>query len=325
MSRSDYTKRTISVSIVIPCFNEEQALPFLIERLNKSISNINKKCKNAFKFEVLFVDDGSRDKTFEIIEKLIVTSKDTLIRCLKLNRNYGHMTAIEAGLANVNSELVITMDADLQDPPEVMFELIRKWQETRADVIQAVRASRTSDSFFKRRTASIYYRFIRRITGVELIHDAADFRLITKRTVQIFKDLPEKQKIFRLLIPTLGLKTEKVYFDRDSRISGSTKYSLSRMLSLTTDSIVAFSSRPLRFISILGLLGFIFFSSLCLYAFVAYFYFQTVPGWTSLVLLILSANSLLLGAIGLIGEYIGRIYETSLGRPRYIIEKDLSN
>jgi dolichol-phosphate mannosyltransferase len=319
-----HTQGLTSVSIVIPCYNEELAIPHLISRLHDCISNTTNGKKNRYIFEILFVDDGSKDKTYNVIEAAAPTSKDISIRCLKLNRNYGHMAAIEAGLAETSSNLVITMDADLQDPPEIISKLIEKWEETGADVIQAVRSSRETDTLFKKITASMYYRFIKRITGVDIISNAADFRLMTRTAVKIIMSLPEKHKIFRLLIPALGLKTEKIYFARDSRVAGRTKYNLPRMLNLTTDSVIAFSSKPLRLIGIIGLLGFIFFALLFLYALVSYIYFDTVSGWTSLVFLILTANSFLLGAVGLIGEYVGRIYESSLKRPRYLIEKNLT-
>jgi len=302
------------LSVVIPAFNEE-------ESIEKCVHDVSRLCeKENINFEIIIVNDGSTDKTLDLC--ILMKSKYEL-RIVNLEANSGHMAAITAGLEASRGKFVATMDADLQDPPECligMFKTIVQSQNKkelvrRIDVVQGFRVDRSSDTMFKRISASLYYKIIGKTTGIKMIPHAADFRIMTRECVDSLMKLPERNRIYRLLIPHLGFSVEPYPIVRAERFGGQTKYPLRKMVELSLDSLFAFSYKPLRMFSYLGLIFSLIFLLGSIAALVASLIVLTVPGWTSLVLLILSANSLLFAGLGLLGEYVGRIYQVVQARP----------
>ena len=298
----------IDLSVVIPVFNEELGVESLISRLVPVLKSIN------VDYEIIFVNDGSSDSTGTKVAKQII--KNRRIRLINLAKNYGHMEALSAGLSVSRGHFVITMDGDLQHPPESipeMFSIIK--QNPNIDVVQGVRTDRNLDSFFKKTTASVFYKLSSRITGVPVVHHAADFRILSRSTVDIINALPEKSKILRFLIPELGFNLQTHGFVCDERHSGESKYTVRKMFAFAFDSVISFSTKPLRMVSILGFTLAGIFSIGTIVTFVIWIAAKTVPGWTSIFMLLLTSNALILGSLGLLGEYISKIREATLGRP----------
>lgn len=302
------------LSVVIPTFNEE-------ESIEKCVYEVSKLCKKGnINFEIIIVNDGSTDKTLDLCKSI---KNKYQLRIVNLETNSGHMAAITAGLEASRGKFVATMDADLQDPPECligMFNTIIQSQNKKKsvrsiDVVQGFRVDRSSDTIFKRISASLYYTFIEKITGIKMIPHAADFRIMTRDCVDSLIKLPERNRIYRLLIPHLGFSVEPYPIVRAKRFGGRTKYPFRKMVKLSLDSVFAFSYKPLRMFSYLGLIFSLIFLLGSIATLVASLIALTVPGWTSLVLLVLSANSLLFAGLGLLGEYIGRIYQIVQARP----------
>jgi glycosyltransferase involved in cell wall biosynthesis len=305
------------LSVVIPVFNEE----LVIEETINRVKNVLEKAK--LNHEIIIVNDGSTDRTLEIC---LAIQKISKIRIINLGVNSGHMAAITAGLEASQRKkrggFVATMDADLQDPPEALAEMHKvisanssKKNGLRIDVVQAYRIDRSSDSIYKRLTAGFYYRTIEKLTGIHLIHHAADFRVMSYEVVDTLLRLPERNRIYRLLIPKLGFCIYPYPIIRAKRFAGETKYSRKKMIRLSLDSIFAFSNIPLRFFSYLGFTLASFFLAASIVTFLVSLITTTVPGWPSLALLLLSMNSFLFAGFGLMGEYIGRIYELVQARP----------
>jgi dolichol-phosphate mannosyltransferase len=273
----------------------------------------------SIEYEIIVVDDGSTDMTVEVLMR----SRDKFpsLRIISSKVNQGHMNAITEGMRQSRGEYICTIDADLQDPPETilqMLEILRSSTESvnqKIDVVQSFRAERKTDSFFKRSTASLYYKFLKYLTGADIVSNAADFRMLSREAATVLLDLPEKNKVYRLLIPSLGFNVEYVAISREARTLGKSKYTLKKMLKLTVDSIFAFSNRPLHFIAYFGILTSLLLLFSAIVSFFLWLYAQTVPGWTSLILLILSSNALIFASIGVVGEYVGRIYSQNQNRP----------
>jgi glycosyltransferase involved in cell wall biosynthesis len=306
---SDIAKEnSIYLSIVIPAFNEGEGIR---QTLNEVISNVPKKITN--KFEIVVVDDGSTDQT--LLELQEMCTSNSSIRVIAMRGNQGHMAAITAGLTAAKGDWILTMDADLQDPPALIGSMIQKAQETDCDVVQAVRISRDTDSGFKRITSDLYYRWMRYLLGSKSINQGADFRLISREVRDEILSLPEKSKVFRLLIPHLGFKIQTVEFARGERAFGATKYPISRMISLAIDSTVSFSSKPLRSLTVIGGSVSILMFVLSIFTALARLFIPTVSGWTSIVCLILAGNALILASIGVLGEYISKIFVQVQNRP----------
>ena len=301
------------LSVVIPVYNEEESIEACIKKVTQVLISAE------VDHEIVIVNDGSSDQTLQICLEI---KRDIPIRILNLSRNSGHMAAITAGLEAAKGDFVATMDADLQDPPVdllMMYEIISRNSTIRdlnqIDVVQAFRIDRSVDSFLKRLTAAMYYRIIEKITGLRLIHHAADFRIMTREVVDALVSLPERNRIYRLLIPKLGFSVTPYPIVRAKRFAGKTKYSLNKMVKLSIDSVFAFSYKPLRFFSYLGLISSFILFLAALITLMISLMFETVPGWPSLALLLLSANSFLFAGLGLLGEYVGRTYELVQARP----------
>jgi dolichol-phosphate mannosyltransferase len=312
MNRSSSEAGAPDISVVLPVFNEEQGAPELYRRLKAVLVQC------APQHEIVFVNDGSRDRSWAVI--LGLANADRAIKAVNLSRNFGHQVAITAGIDISRGAAVVVMDADLQDPPEVIAALYAKYQEG-YDVVYAQRRARAGETWFKRITAKVFYRMIRRMTTLEIPVDTGDFRLMSRRVVEDLKRLQEQSRFIRGLVTWVGYNQTPVLYDRDRRYGGATKFSLGKMMKFALDGITGFSSQPLRLASHAGVL--LAAASLALMVGLTIFKISgghgLVPGWTSLAVAVLFLGGVQLIAIGILGEYIGRIYEEAKRRPLYIV------
>ena len=302
------------LSVVVPMYDEEAVIPLFAARLRPVLDDLGRS------YEVVVVDDGSRDTTPALLEK---ARRDwPQLRVVRLRANAGHQAALSAGLQRAHGAWVATIDADLQDPPETLAEMLTEAETAGVDVVYGVRSDRSSDSRFKRFTASLYYRMIRRLVGHHVPSDAGDFRLMSRATVDAVNRLPEQNRVLRLVVPALGFPSAQVPYVRDERAAGTTKYPLSRMIRLTVDSLTGFSIAPLRLATWFGLGGALVTAILLAFAVVAFLSGHTVPGWTSTFVAVASVGAIQLLCLGLLGEYVGRLYTQLQGRPTYYIAYD---
>ncbi len=311
------------LTIVVPCYNEEEVLPETIVQLQQLLQDLIHEALISPKSKILFVDDGSRDRTWELIYKEGL--RDRFVRGLKLARNVGHQNALLAGLhaAKEQSDCVISIDADLQDDIRVIREFILKFQEG-SEIVYGVRKSRSTDTFFKRSTAQFFYKIMQKL-GVNMVYNHADFRLMSKRALKELERFKEVNLFLRGIVPMLGFRTDVVYYDRMERKAGETKYPLKKMLAFAFDGITSFSVSPIRFVLVLGLVSFFLSLAFGAYFLTLKFIGNTATGWTSLITSIWLIGGLQLIAIGLIGEYIGKIYKETKHRPKYIVDIDSYN
>lgn len=311
------------LALVVPCYNEEAVLEISAKELKRVLSDLivkNKIAKDSF---VLFVNDGSKDRTWELIEK--ECGESPMICGLKLAGNVGHQFALTAGLlaAKDMSDVTISIDADLQDDTAVIEEMIDKFHEGK-DIVYGVRNDRKHDSLFKRTTAQGFYKVMAAM-GVKTVYNHADFRLMSKRAVEQFSKYEETNLFLRGMMPLIGYETDNVYYERKERVAGESKYPLKKMLALAWNGITSFSVKPISLITALGFVIMILSICAAIYAFASYFLGTVEPGWTSLILSIWFLGGLQLVAIGLIGQYIGKIYIEVKHRPRYNVEKLLTH
>lgn len=311
------------LAIVVPCYNEEEMLPLTTKELTGVLSDLITKQKIAPDSYILYVDDGSKDSTWELIRKFHEEEKKVF--GLKLAGNVGHQNALTAGMLNAmeHADIMISIDADLQDDTAVMEEMVDKFHEGK-DIVYGVRNDRKKDSFFKRTTAQMFYKVMAAF-GVKTVYNHADYRLMSKRALQEFSKYQEINLYLRGVMPLIGYETDCVYYERKERVAGESKYPLKKMLALAWNGITSFSVKPIDFITAFG--GFLIF--LCViaavYALVSYCNGHTVPGWTSLILSIWFLGGMQLVAIGMIGQYIGKIYIEVKHRPRYNVETYLNH
>jgi polyisoprenyl-phosphate glycosyltransferase len=308
----------IRLNIVVPCFNEEDVLPLTSGKLLDTLCSLQQDGIVSPESHITFVDDGSRDRTWEMIRRLSAKTPEH-IRGLKLSRNRGHQNALLAGLYNSSADATITIDADLQDDISVIPDMIRLY-DLGFEIVYGVRSDRTADTPLKRLTASAYYKLLHAL-GIESIPQHADFRLMGRRAVEALKRYPETNLYLRALIPQLGFRSTSVAYARMSRSAGTSKYSLARMISLALNGITSFSIRPLRWIAVTGLLTSFASFALGIWAITVYIKGQTVPGWTSIVTPIVFLIGLQIFLLGIIGEYIGKIYLEVKRRPLYEVEE----
>lgn len=302
----------VSLSVVIPCWNEAEVL-------TETYRRVNAVCSREFSgsFEIVFIDDGSADATWRTIEAL--ADAHSAVRGIRLSRNHGHQLALTAGLDLSRGDRVLVLDADLQDPPELLPDMLRLMEQTGADVVYGQRRERRGETLFKRLTAWVFYRLLARAADVEIPADTGDFRLISRRIVGHLRSMPEQQRFVRGMVSWLGFKQVPFVYDRDARHAGVTKYPLRRMLRFAADAITGFSVAPLRVASTLGVtVGLLGLSGL-VYALASWLCGDTVSGWTSVIAAILLLGGLQLLVLGVIGEYLGRLYIESKRRPLYLI------
>ncbi|MBR4105828.1 MAG: glycosyltransferase family 2 protein [Alphaproteobacteria bacterium] len=307
------------LAIIIPCYNEEEILPKTIAIIKKLLNNLIKLKKISPASKICFVNDGSKDKTLEIIRKTCL--KDKLFCCINLSRNFGHQGAILAGMNELSADLYVTIDADLQDNPECICEMLEKINEG-CDIVYGVRKSRTTDSWFKRTTATCYYRLLK-LLGVNIVYNHADFRMMTKRAVETLKQFPERNLFLRAIVPLIGFKYAKVYYDRTKRQAGETKYPLPKMVALAWNGISNFSIIPLRFVTFSGF--FVCFLSFIFLCYVVYNWSAkgTIVGWASTVTIITIFSGIQLISLGIIGEYLAKVFIEVKKRPLYIVESKI--
>lgn len=310
-------------TIIVPCYNEEEVLEMTIDQLTEKLAEMVALNMVSEKSKILFVDDGSKDRTWELIYKAGL--KNEMVKGLKLSRNAGHQNALLAGLfsAKEASDCMVTIDADLQDDIHAINEMVRKYNEG-YDVVYGVRSSRESDTLFKRFTAEGFYKLMDKL-GVKLVFNHADFRLMSRRAVEELEHFSESNMFLRGIVPLIGFSSTTVYYDRKERLAGETKYPLKKMLAFAFDGITSFSVTPIRFVMLVGCLSFFVSLVFGLYFFTLKLFGNTELGWTSLITSIWLIGGLQLIALGLVGEYIGKIYKETKRRPKYIIDVDLFN
>ncbi len=306
--------------IVVPCYNEEAVLQETGSQLSSILDKLieEERIGNA---KIIFVDDGSKDKTWEIIENLSSTTK--YAHGLKLSHNEGHQNALLAGLGySVDKcNAAITIDADLQDDVNAILGMVDSFNEG-YEVVYGVRNQRKTDSFFKRNTALLFYHTMMKL-GVDIVYNHADYRLMSNRAVKALVSYPERNIFLRGMVKMIGYKSTKIYYDRNKRFAGESKYPLAKMMSFAIDGITSFSVKPLRMIVTMGIC-FVFFSIIAIiYALCSYLNGTTIHGWTSILISMWFIGGLLLFAIGIVGEYIGKIYTETKRRPRFFIEKEV--
>lgn len=322
MSETPYTVPAPLLAIVVPCYNEQDALPATAKVLLGLLDSYRSDGLVASDSYVLCVDDGSTDGTRAVIEEL--HAADARIKGLFLAHNRGHQYALLAGLMAVRSrcDAAVSMDADLQDDPAAMGEMLSLYRQG-YEIVYGVRSSRRSDTFFKRTTAHAFYSFQRKM-GLETIYDHADYRLMSSRALDCLAEYGEQNIYLRGIIPQIGLRHTYVYYERASRVAGESKYPLKKMLMLSADGITSFSARPMRWIFMVGLITFVLTLVVAVYVLISYFFRgDTNPGWTSIMLSVWGLGSLILMAIGIVGEYIGKIFVEVKGRPRYTVDREL--
>ncbi|BDG45041.1 glycosyltransferase family 2 protein [Saccharococcus caldoxylosilyticus] len=309
------------LTIVVPCYNEEEVLPETAKELTNVLENLLEDELIALGSKIMFVDDGSSDRTWELIEQ--ESKRNPFVTGIKLSRNFGHQKALLAGLetAKQDSDCVISIDADLQDDISVIREFVIKYQEG-YDIVYGVRRSRDTDTWFKRATAQWFYRFMQKL-GVQLVYNHADFRLMSKRALEELSRYTEVNIFLRGMVPMLGFRSTQVFYDRKKRFAGESKYPLKKMLAFAFDGITSFSIAPIRWITFIGFLSFLLSSAAGIYALIVKLLGHAELGWTSLMISVWFIGGLLLIGIGLIGEYIGKIYQEVKRRPRFTIEKVL--
>ena len=302
------------LSVVIPMYNEEEAFGPLVARLRPVLDGLGEP------YEVVAVNDGSADATGRLLAEEQALWPE--LRVVALRRNAGHQAALTAGTRRALGNYVVSIDADLQDPPEKIPEMLALARGENLDVVYGVRSDRDRDTFFKRSTAGAYYGMMRRLVGDWVPSQAGDFRLMSRAVVESLATLPEHQPVYRLLVPSLGFPSGTVEYVRAERVAGSTKYPLGKMVRLALDSVTNFSAAPLRLATWLGLVSFCFCLLMIVFGVVAFAAGATVPGWTSLFVTVLFLGALQLICLGLLGEYIGRLYATVQNRPTYQVARD---
>jgi polyisoprenyl-phosphate glycosyltransferase len=301
------------ISVIIPCFNEEDNLNELTIRLNNSLHEVTSS------FEILLINDGSTDATLQKIKAL--AGQNSNVKYISFSRNFGHQIAVSAGLDHCRGQAVVIMDGDLQDPPELIPEMYKKYKEG-YDVVYTKRTRRNGESWFKKSTAKLFYRILQRFTSFNIPLDAGDFRLIDRKVVEMLRQMPEQNKFLRGQIAWMGFRQTYVEYERDARRHGKTGYPFKKMLDFALDGITSLSHRPLRLVTQAGFtVSFLSFLIL-LYALGSHFILErTITGWTSLIITVAFLGGVQLLSIGIIGEYISRINKNILNRPLYIVEE----
>jgi glycosyltransferase involved in cell wall biosynthesis len=302
------------LSIVVPCFNEQACLPALHERMSTAARKAV-----GDDYELVLVNDGSRDESWPAMQRLV--AEDPHVVAINLSRNHGHQLALTAGLDLCRGNCVLIIDADLQDPPELLPVMMRTMRESDADVVYGVRRSRAGETAFKRATAHGFYRLLSRATEVDIPLDAGDFRLMSRRALDALLAMPEQARFIRGMVAWIGFKQVPFPYDREQRFAGSTKYPLKKMMRFALDALTGFSSAPLKLASHIGLALSIGSVVLILYIAYAWASGQSVQGWTSLMLVVVVLGAVQMFVLALMGEYIGRLYSQSKQRPLYIVQE----
>ena len=309
--------------LVVPCYNEEAVLPETAKQLLEKMYSMMEREMISRESRILFVNDGSRDRTWDIIEEL--HGKNPIYMGVKLSRNKGHQNALLAGLmtAKERADMAVSLDADLQDDVNVIDQMVEKYHEGN-DIVYGVRSARKTDTFFKKFTAQGFYKIMKAL-GVDIVYNHADYRLMSRRAIEGLEEFHEVNLFLRGIVPLIGYSSAIVTYERHERFAGESKYPLKKMLAFATDGITSFSIKPIRLITTCGFLIFAVSMLMLIYFLVVYFTGKTVWGWTSTIVSIWAIGGLQLLAIGVVGEYIGLFYMETKARPKYIIEKILED
>jgi dolichol-phosphate mannosyltransferase len=306
------------ISIVVPCYNEQEVFDETYKRLTETFEHLD---KSKYTYEIIFVNDGSKDNTIDLIQKVI--NSDSRVKGINFSRNFGHQIAITAGLDNCKGDAAVVIDADLQDPPSVILEMVKKWEEG-YDVIFGKRRERAGESTFKLLTAKWFYRFINRLSDVDMPLDTGDFRLMDRNALSQFLKMRETYRFVRGMVAWIGFRQTFVEYGRESRFAGTTKYPLKKMLRLASDAILSFSNTPLKVATFVGFITSIgAFFGIIYSLYMRLFTDDFVEGWTLLMISVLLIGGIILLVLGIIGEYVGRIYGEIKQRPLYIIQDKL--
>jgi glycosyltransferase involved in cell wall biosynthesis len=304
------------LSVVAPCFNEAGNLAEFYRRVSAV-------CAGLGSWEIVLVNDGSTDASLDVIQDLV--RRDPHVVGINLARNYGHQIALTAGLRHCAGEHILVLDADLQDPPELLDEMLRLMDENGADVVYGQRRIRAGETWFKTRTAALFYRLMRRLVDIDIPLDTGDFRLMNQRTATVLNNMPERDRFIRGMVAWIGLRQVPLAYDRDARHQGETHYPLHRMIRLALDAITGFSVMPLRLASLTGVaIGGVGFA-LLLYTIVGWLSGHVVEGWTSIMTLMLILGGAQLLLLGVFGEYLGRLYMESKRRPLFVVDRVLTH
>lgn len=303
-----------ALSIVVPCFNEQECLPALHERLTKSARDVV-----GEDYELVLVDDGSGDRTWTMMRDL--ATKDPRLVAVNLSRNHGHQLALTAGLDLCKGDHILVIDADLQDPPELLGDMLETMRREAADVVYGVRTDRAGETRFKRATAHAFYRMLARTTDVDIPVDAGDFRLMSRRALDALLAMPEQARFIRGMVAWIGFRQVPFAYKRDERFAGVTKYPLRKMIRFALDALTGFSSAPLKLASHAGLWLAAGSVLLVFYILAGWLSGRAIPGWTSLMLIVVVIGAVQMFVLGLMGEYIGRLYSQSKQRPLYIVQE----
>lgn len=306
------------ISVVVPMYYEEEVAQESYNRLSKVCKSIEN-----YEYEIIFINDGSQDKTLEILEK--IASNDKNVKVISFSRNFGHQCAVTAGLKYVTGDAIVIIDADLQDPPELIPEMLKLWEQGN-EVIYGKRKKRDGESKFKLLTASMFYKTLNALSDVEIPKDTGDFRLVDRKVVDVINALPEHNKFLRGLFSWVGYKQYPFEYERKERFAGKTKYPLKKMLKLAGDGIIGFSTKPLKLLGGLGLVAILISIIILIYALISFIFGlnNITPGWTSIMVAITFFAGIQLLSLWMMSEYIGRIYDETKHRPQYIIDKTIN-
>ncbi len=306
------------ISVVIPMYYEEEVVKECYIRTKVVLNSLSN-----YEHEIIFVNDGSKDKTLEILEK--IADEDKNVKVLSFSRNFGHQAAVTAGLKYVTGDCCLIIDSDMQDPPELLVDMMKLWEQGN-DVIYAKRKARKGESKFKLLTAKMFYRILNGLSDVEIPKDTGDFRLADKKVIDVINSMPEHNKFLRGLFSWVGFKQAPIEYERQERFAGKTKYPLKKMLKLASDGIISFSTKPLKLIGGIGIISIFISIILLIYALVSYIFNlnNLAAGWTSMMVAITFFAGVQLVSIWMISEYIARIYDDTKKRPEYIIDKKIN-
>ena len=311
-------RRSNTLYLVVPCYNEEEALPHSSEVMKEKLNRLMAEGKVSRQSKILFVNDGSRDKTWQLIHELC--DADPVFSGLSFSRNYGHQSAILAGMmaARPHADMVVTIDADLQQDIEALDQFLQRYQEG-CEIVYGIRNDRNTDGFFKRTTANAFYGLMH-LLGCKVMSNHADYRLLSRKALDALAEYKEVNLFLRGLIPTMGFQSDVVYFDVKEREAGTSKYTLRKMMTLATDGITSMSTRPIQLITLLGFVVSLFSFVMIVYCIIDWFYGRNVPGYTTSLVVSLLMGGLTIFSLGIVGEYVGKIYLEAKARPRYIVE-----
>lgn len=305
------------ISIVVPMYYEEEVANECYKRLKNVMTD------NNINYELIFINDGSKDKTFSILKE--ISECDNRVKVISFSRNFGHQIAVTAGINKSRGDAVVVIDADLQDPPELIPDMIKLWKQG-YDVVYAKRKKRKGESFFKLLTAKMFYRFLDKMTDINIPLDTGDFRLIDRKVADVFNSMKENNRFVRGMISWVGFKQIPIEYERDERFAGETKYPLKKMIKFASDGIISFSAKPLKLVGMLGLFCVIISLAIFIYAIIVKLFMSSnaITGWTSIITIVTFLGGVQLLSISILGEYIGRIYDESKRRPLYVIEKEIN-